>query len=216
MLPDKQSRLLSSICLSLFLACLFCWGPAFAAAAPAATTDANTTLSAADMLVNFAKNIPNLMRMVTAVAYVMGLWFVIAGVIKLKHAGEMRTQMSHEHSLKGPMIYLSVGAALMYLPNAVQVGMSTFWTQPNPYGYLQEQDQWSEFFNTCYLVVQLFGVIAFIRGLVILSHVGGQGGQHNSFGKGLTHIIGGILCINIYQFVQVIMITLGIQSVLGN
>jgi intracellular multiplication protein IcmC len=118
--------------------------------------------------------------------------------------------------MKAPIIFLVVGAMLMYLPSAVQVGMSTFWTEPNPYGYLQEQDQWSQFYNTCYLVVQFFGVIAFIRGLVILTHLGGHGGQQGSFGRGMTHIIGGILCINIYQFVHVIMITLGIQQVLGN
>jgi hypothetical protein len=56
--------------------------------------------------------------------------------------------------------------------------------------------------------VQLVGVIAFIRGLVKLSHMGG--GHQGGIGSALTHIIGGIFCINMYDFVQLIMSTLGI------
>jgi hypothetical protein len=151
------------------------------------------------------------MRLITAFAYVIGLYFMIHGIILLKHAGEMRTQMSHEHHLTKPIAFLAVGGLLTYLPSTVQVGLSTFWTDPNPYGYLQMQDQWFQFLNVCFLIIQFIGVLAFIRGLVLLKDIGGHGGQQSSFAKGLTHIVGGILCINIYQFVQVILITLGIQ-----
>lgn len=169
-----------------------------------------TALSAQQMLVNISQQIPSLMRMVTAIAYVLGIFMIIKGIMLLKHAGEMRTQMSYEHSIVKPIVYLVIGAMLTYLPTAVQTGLSTFWANPNPYGYLQAQGQWFSFINVCFLVVQFVGTIAFIRGLVILSHLGGHGGQPGTFSRGLTHIIGGILCINIYQLVQVIMITLGI------
>lgn len=207
-------------------ALLFCVMTTYAAEAPAARAGEDapqaaqqqtqqqtgiTSVSAETMLKNIAKQLPFLMRMVTAIAYVLGLVFIIKGVMKLKEFGESRTMMSAEHGLKGPLVYLIVGALLLYLPSAVQVGLSTFWSEPNPYGYLQEQDQWAEFINIVYVVVQFIGVIAFIRGLVILSHLGAQGGQPGTLGKGLTHIIGGIFCINIYQFVQVILNTLGIQ-----
>lgn len=207
MLPKMKKQLRDVIEYSLFISLMLHGMPAFA--------DVTTNLSAVDMVKNFTTQLPNLMRLVTAVAYVMGMYFVIAGVIKLKHVGEMRMQMSPEHSLKSPIIFLTVGAMLLYLPTSVQVGMSTFWTDPNPYGYLQEQDQWAEFFNNCFMVVQLFGVIAFIRGLIMLTHLGGHGGHPGTLGKAMTHIIGGILCINIYQFVHVIMITFGVDSIFG-
>lgn len=167
--------------------------------------------NAQQMLVNFAQSVPNLMRLVTAIAYVLGLYFMISALIKLKHFGESRTMMSREHSLAAPLTLLAVGAALIYLPTSIQVGMSTFWTNPNPYGYTIEKGQWMEFFNVIVLILQLIGVIAFIRGMVILAHVGSQGGHQATFGKGLTHIIGGVLLINIFQFVQIIMATLGIS-----
>jgi uncharacterized membrane protein HdeD (DUF308 family) len=170
-----------------------------------------TSLSPQAILANLEKTIPNLMSMVTAIAYVMGMYFIIDGIIKLKHVGEMRTQMSHEHSMSGPIIKIAVGTLLLYLPTSVNVGMSTFWTNPNPYGYQLQDDQWAQFMNVCFLVVQFIGTIAFIRGLILLSHAGGGHGQQGAFGRGVTHVIGGILCINIYGFIQVILMTIGVK-----
>lgn len=169
-------------------------------------------LNAGSMIEHLAKQIPQLMQMVTAIAYVLGMYMMVQGIIKMKHLGEARTMMTQEHSIKGPLVYFASGALLLYLPTSVQVGMSTFWTDPNPYGYLQQQDQWQSFINNCFLVVQFVGTIAFIRGILILSHTGDRGGQPGQVSKGMTHIIGGIFCINIYQFVQVIMVTFGIQT----
>ena len=167
--------------------------------------------SASDMLSRIAQQIPNVMRLVTAFAYVVGMILIFRGIIELKHAGESRTMMSQDRSLRGPVILIGVGVMLLYLPTSVQVGMSTFWSNPNPYGYVQETDQWGSFLNDAFLIVQLFGTIAFIRGLLILSHLH-ERSQPGTLAKGMTHIIGGILCINIYQFVQVVLFTLGIQT----
>jgi intracellular multiplication protein IcmC len=178
---------------------------------PVYADDTVTVISASDIIQNIVGQLPSVMRLITSIAFVMGMYFVFYGLLKLKQFGEARTQMSSEHHLKGPLIFLVVGALLLYLPSSVQVGLSTFWSTPSPYGYLQETDQWSEFFANCFLIIQIFGTIAFIRGLIVLSHLGGHGGQPGTFGKGITHIIGGLFCINIYQFVQLVMITIGIQ-----
>ncbi|MHB1220808.1 MAG: hypothetical protein ACYC0J_02310 [Gammaproteobacteria bacterium] len=177
------------------------------------------SLNAQSIINNIITQIPILMRLITAVAYVMGMYFIFTGVMKLKQYGEQRTMMSGEHHLKGPLIYLTIGAMLLYLPTSVQIGLSTFWTDPSPYSYqdIAEQSQWLQFIGNCFLIIQLFGTIAFIRGLMLLSHLGAQqgGGQPGTFAKGLTHIIAGIFCINIYQFVQVMTVTLFGTSFLG-
>lgn len=169
-----------------------------------------TGLSLQSMLVNLSEQIPQLMQMVTAIGYVLGMYMIIVAVIKFKHFGESRTMSSREHSIIQPIIYLTVGALLLYFPTSVQVGMSTFWTEPNPYGYSETIGEWQQFLDVCFLIIQFVGTIAFIKGLVILSHMA-EGSSQGSFGRGLTHIIGGIFCINIYQFVQVIFATFGIQ-----
>lgn len=166
---------------------------------------AGYAVSAQTIIENISAQIPNFMQMVSAIAYVMGMYFVFLGIVKLRAYGESRTMMSQEHSLKGPLIFLTVGAFLIYLPTSVQVGMSTFWAEPTPYGYLREKDQWREFINDAFLIVQFVGIVAFIRGLVIMTHLAGHGGQPGTFARGMTHIIGGIFCVNIYQFTQVVM-----------
>jgi hypothetical protein len=162
------------------------------------------------MITNFSQALPNLMRVVTALAYVMGMFFIIKGVIGLKNFGESRTARDDMHGLKGPLALLFVGAALLYLPTSVQTGISTFWQSASPLAYEPAtKDSWNELIKNIFLIIQLIGTIAFIRGLVILSHMGEQQ-QQGSFGRAMAHIVGGIMCINMYQFIQVISSTLGI------
>lgn len=168
----------------------------------------------ATMLINFSEALPNLMRFVTAFAYVMGFFFVVRGLLELKQFGESRSMMSQEHSLTKPLLNIFVGTMLIYLPTSVQVGMSTFWTSPNPYGYTAgSEDNWADLTNTAFMVVQLVGVIAFIRGLIMLTRIAGHG--QDTFGKAIAHIVAGVLCINLYQFLQAVFNTLGISGFLS-
>jgi intracellular multiplication protein IcmC len=186
---------------SVFLALLL-WSQA-ASAAP----------DIASMLQNVATNVPSVMALVTASAYVMGMFFIYKGILGLKDFGESRTMMSSQHSLKGPLILMAVGAALLYLPTSVQVGMNTFWSDPNPYGYVQAtDDQWSTLYQDCFLIIQLIGTVAFIRGLVLMTHLGGQQGQPGTFGKAMSHLIAGAVLINLYDFINAVYSTLGLSS----
>lgn len=186
--------------------------PTAADASAATTTTTVTTPSAGDMIANLVTQIPSLMRLVTALSYVMGMYFIFYSILKFKQFGEARTMMSQEHSLKGPIVFLFVGAMLLYFPSSVQMGLSTFFTNPSPIGYpAATGDQWSDLLQYCLYIVQFFGTIAFIRGLVILSQLSAHHAQPGTLGRGLTHIVGGIFCLNIYQFVQVILTTLGID-----
>jgi uncharacterized membrane protein HdeD (DUF308 family) len=153
---------------------------------------------------------------VTATAYVMGIWFMYKGVLGLKTFGEQRNMMGQNEHLKGPLIQLGVGAALMYLPSSVQAGLTTFWSDPNPYGYITEAtDDYSVLYQDAFILIQLLGTIAFIRGLLVLSALG-HGGQGASLGKGLTFIVAGVMCINLNDFLNTINNTLGITGIITN
>lgn len=188
---------------------LLCLAPAFAKDSSSSATV--SMISAEGMLQNIANQMPYAMRMITALAYVMGMYFIIYGIMKLKHFGEARAMGGQEHSLTGPILYLVVGSLLLYLPTTVQVGMSTFWGNPSPISYTSNSDQWHQFLNDCFLVVEVFGTIAFIRGLVMLTSLGGHGGQPGTLSRAMTHIIGGLMCINVYQFLQMVLNTLGVS-----
>lgn len=197
-------------CLSLIVACVF-MSPVYAKKDDPAPPSMSIP-SAQIMVANIAAQVPAVMRLVTATAYVIGIYFIFMGLLKLKQYGESRTMMSSDHSLSAPIIFLTVGALLLYLPTSVEVGLTTFWSSPSPYGYVSQSDQWGTFFNTIFVIIQLLGTISFIRGLIILAGMGGGHAQQGTLGRGLTHIIGGIFCINLYQFVQMILSTLGVQT----
>lgn len=183
----------------------------FADSAYALTWSGNGVPDLGTMLINLSQDLPAIMRLVTAVGYVMGFFFVVKGVMELKHMGESRTMMSSEHGMMAPIMYLVAGALLIYLPSTVQVGLSTFWTSPNPYGYVQQgTDNWSQLINAIFTIIQLIGVISLIRGIIMLTRLGGRGGQHGEFAKALTHMIAGILCINMFQFLNSVFATLGL------
>jgi len=176
----------------------------FAQAAPAQIPDI------AQMIQNLSKAIPNLLALVTSIAYVLGMFFTIKGIYELKAYGESRAAGSQQHGLSGPLIYLGVGSALFYLPSSIQVALSTFWQSWSPIVYVNElKDPWQDLINSILLIVQLLGVVAFIRGLVLLTHLSSSG-QPGTFGRAITHIIGGVLCINMYGFVQAILNTLAL------
>lgn len=167
------------------------------------------SITADQMLNNIAQSVPSLMRLTTAIGYVLGMFFVIKGIMGLKEYGETRTHGGQHGGLKGPLALLAVGALLLYLPSSVHVGLSTFWDNPTPYAYVtKDTDAWTSLTNSVFLIAQLIGTIAFIRGLIIMSHMGDSGHQQGSFGRAMAHIVGGIFLINLYQFIQTIMNTL--------
>lgn len=168
------------------------------------------------VIANISNNIGALMQMVTGLAYILGFYYVIVGVMELKHFGEARTMMSSEHGLKKPLIHIFVGAALIYLPTSIKTGIETLWQQPSPLAYVVEKgNAWSELVGNSFMILQFIGVIAFIRGLIKLSHLGGHGGQPGQFGSAMTHIIGGILCINMYDTVKMVLATLGMDTTIA-
>lgn len=187
--------------LSFLMVCIF-FAPSFALAQ---TPDAGTIIN------NIITQVPSLMALVTASAFIMGIFMIIVAIMKFKHIGELRTMMSHEHSVMEPLVIITVGSLLVYIPSTIWTGLNTFFADANPYAYQPTSDTYSQAIQAVIIVLQLFGTIALIRGLVILSHLGGRGGHGDGgLGKGLTHIIGGLFCVNIYEFVQIINNTLGV------
>ena len=58
------------------------------------------------------------------------------------------------------------------------------------------------------IIIQTIGLIAFIRGWVLVARSASQGQPPGGTGKGLVHVFGGILAMNIVGTIQVINNTL--------
>ncbi len=163
------------------------------------------------MLQNLSRSYPNIWKLLTATAYVMGFFFAFKGVYALKAYGESRTMMSSSANIKGPIAYLFAATMLIFSPAAFHMINFTFFGTSNILSYtgggVGSISQTS--IDSVIGVVQIIGLIAFIRGWVYVARSGEQSGGQQGSGKALTHIIGGALAINVVQLKDVIWNTFG-------
>jgi intracellular multiplication protein IcmC len=165
-----------------------------------------------DWLHNLQTHLPPVIQLIVASAYVMGLWFICLAILKLKAYGHQTVFMSTHASITGPLTYLVIGLVLFYCPTIVGTVNYTFW------GYGTESiiaypdsasTSLSGILDPVVAIVRVMGYIAFIRGWVILTRLGHQGGGgQGTIGKGIIHIVGGIMAINVVGTWYIIQNTL--------
>ncbi len=175
-------------------------------------------LDGVDILKNIAQNLEPFERLLTGGAYVIGIAFAFKAIYTLKVYGEARTMMSSNASLKEPIVYLLVSAIFIYFPTALAVLLQTSFGDSNVLEYApinSKNDTINAFFGSgspvarpLTMIIQVIGLVAFIRGWILIARSAGQGQPPGGTGKGLVHVFGGILAINIVATIQVINNTL--------
>ena len=144
---------------------------------------------------------------VVSVSYVIGIGLCFSGVMKLKKYGTRTAFMAVETSMIGPLLQFFIGVALFYLPDFLQsinltlYNTGVFATQTDFFDKnVSVSDQFANYINPILHIVQIIGLVSFIRGWVQLSKVSGAGqSQPGTISKAITHIITGSLAVNIYQ-----------------
>lgn len=178
---------------------------------------ASGTIDIAQMLVNLEGSLNPVSQLVTGSAYLIGIILVFKAFYHLKVYGEARTMMSSQTSIKTPVTYMIVGAVFLWLPTAFYSILAT--------GYgggarILSYDEWVGASNltrqgrvvmgAIFRLVQIIGLIAFIRGWMYISKGADKGAQAQT-GKALTHIVGGILGMNIVWTANVLQATVGVD-----
>mgnify|MGYP006116650051 CR=1 FL=1 len=162
----------------------------------------------ANWLNNLALSVDQLYQMVTGAAYVMGGAFVLKAIYSLKVYGEARTMMSTASSIKEPITYLIIGAVFIYLPTGVSVMLNTTFADNTIMSYEQLPSGMNLTVANGGIallsILQLVGIIAFVRGWVLVGRSQAQGSQPGGLGKGITHIFGGILLMNIVFTINIL------------
>ncbi|KGP62562.1 type IV secretion protein IcmC [Legionella norrlandica] len=174
--------------------------------------------SQANILANIANQLEPVQKLITGAAYLIGCAFLFKAIYSLKVYGEARTMMSSNTSIKEPVVYLMVGALLIYFPSGLSTVMQTTFGYANPLQYAPV-DSNSPALSTLFgsgsivgrpltMIIQVIGLIAFVRGWVLIARSASQGQPPGGTGKGLIHVFGGILAINIVGTVNMINNTL--------
>lgn len=161
------------------------------------------------IITKLQKQFPAIAKLTSAVAYMIGIAFVIRAIFALKIYGEMRTMMSSHSNLKIPIIYLIVGIALVFSPNTIKVMLQTVYGSENILAYNQTVTKAGiQFTAAFFYFVQIVGFISFVRGWIMLAGLAQQSHQ-TTFGKALTHIVGGLLAMNIGTTIEILKSSIG-------
>ena len=182
-------------------------------------SDTSWIASQVDVFANLAASMFSVERLVTGAAYLIGLMFAFKALMTLKAHGESRSQMSSGgNSIKEPLLYFLVAGMLIYLPSGFEVLMNSTFGYSNVLAYAPVNSHNSGldmlfgadsmFGSSLALIIQTIGVIAFVRGWILVARSASQGQQAGGTGKGLMHVFGGILAMNIVGTLQIINNTL--------
>lgn len=165
---------------------------------------------AIQMLINLSNIYPNIWKMVTAFCYVAGFSLALRGVYHLKAYGELRTMMSTQTSLKTPIVFFIVAAVMMFIPTAFSIASSTVFGYGSPLSYTQIDSSLDPAMLKALVgLVNIVGLISFVRGwFILVAHAQQPGGQA-TIGKAATHIIGGLLAMNVVGLGKIIWNTFG-------
>lgn len=138
-----------------------------------------------------------LASIIQTVAILMGIGMVISGFFLLKKFGESRTMMSHHMTIVGPLMMLLAGVLLLSLPTTLCTFLYAIWGTYTPLTYVGSGGGFDDYVPVVLMFVRLIGVTAVIRGVVMMSRVGGQHSQPGAIGRGLMFIFCGILAVHI-------------------
>jgi intracellular multiplication protein IcmC len=165
------------------------------------------------ILTNIANSLLPVQKLITGGAYLMGIAFAVKALIALKAHGENKASQSSS-SLKEPLLYFIVSAIFIYFPTGFEILMNTTFGYSTVLSYSTgtAMGAWlgteSELGTALTVIIQTIGLYAFVRGWVLIVKSSSTGQPPNGTGKGLTHVFGGVLAVNIVGTIEMINNTL--------
>lgn len=165
---------------------------------------------------NLNESLLEIQKLITGTAYLLGLLFIFKALYSLRTHAESKSQ--GQGGMKEPLVYIMVGAMLLWFPTGFEVMMNTMFGYSEVLAYAPVGGG-SPILSTLFgenstvgytiaLTVQVIGGIAFVRGWVLISRSASQGQPSGAMGQGLMHVFGGVLAMNIIGTLQVLQNTL--------
>ncbi len=166
------------------------------------------------MLESLQTNFISLSQLVAALCYVFAGYFMLTALLKLKKYGE-GISMTAQKEFSGTLVSIVIGVAFLFIPSTLTTLLTTFYGTDTITAYTQlDQDgvTWELAMQTIVMIVQFVGVVAVVRGLFHLHKATHGQSQQNGFAKGVVHLIGGVLAVNIVATKDILYSTLGLAT----
>ena len=152
----------------------------------------NTTF--ATILANLSQSLGPVQSLLSGLAYLLGILFMMTAISKLKKIGDARTGSHSQEKMYAPIAYFIISALLIYLPTSVTALSNTTFGTSNVLQYTPFNN--TTVYGSMGIIIQTAGLIWFIRGCVLIVH-GSQPGPGAKEGrKGLLFLLAGVFAVN--------------------
>jgi uncharacterized membrane protein HdeD (DUF308 family) len=159
-----------------------------------------TTIDLVSILGNISQSLYPIQHLISGGAYLLGILFFITSIMKFMKIGNHRAQGSSQEKMYSPIIYMVIGAILLYLPSALNLAANTAFGVGNVLTYTNYNP--TNIYSSMGLLIRTAGVLWFVRGCVLVAQASEPGTQHGP--KGLVFIIAGILSMNFDNTVSIL------------
>ena len=173
------------------------------------------TTSFSSLFTNLNDSLDEVWQMLIAICYLTGFALTLGAIYKLKKFGERTAFMHNSKGLIAPSAAFFIGINLMFAPAYLKVWNATLFGYSDVQSTLAwEQENagidWADALAPMIGTIQVIGLIAFLRGWLLVTKSTAEQPQPGAVSKGFIHIVGGVLAINITGTLDIISNTFGI------
>jgi intracellular multiplication protein IcmC len=180
-------------------------------------TDSSSTASFDQIFSNLYTSLNKVYPVLISLCYVIGAFLVVKALFMLKKHGYKTAFMSSESSITGPIVLIMVGVILMYAPGFLKIMLYTLygssevqqtsaWQSENA----TSSSNWYSALVPMIGLIQVIGLVAFIRGWILVVKGTEGNSQPGNTSKGFIYVLGGVAAINITGTIDLVNATLGI------
>jgi hypothetical protein len=144
-------------------------------------------------LVTIIKNLNPMQSLIAGFAYLLGILFFITAIKKFKKIGDKRGHAPSQEKMFSPVMYMLMGAFLVYLPSVLEVMANTAFGVGNIMSYAPHNP--ANIYNAMVILIRTAGLLWFVRGCVLITHASEPGAKKEG-PKGLLFLFAGILAMN--------------------
>jgi hypothetical protein len=159
-----------------------------------------TTTDLITIIGNVSQSLYPIQKFISGLAYLIGFLFFITAFEKLKKIGDKRAQSSSQEKMFTPMMYMLMGAMLLYLPSVLHTLANTAFGVGNVISYTNYNP--TNIYSAMGLLIRTAGILWFVRGCVLVAHASEPGTQEGP--KGLAFICAGVLAMNFDNTISVL------------
>ena len=175
-----------------------------------------TSTTFQSLFTNLNASLNQVWQFLIAVSYLTGFSLTLASIYKLKKFGERTAFMHNSKGLLAPSAAFIIGIMLMYAPTFLQNLNMTVFGYPNPQSTLSWESEnsgidWADALAPMIGTIQVIGLIAFIRGMLLITKSTSEQPQPGAVSKGFIHIVGGVMAVNITGTMDVLANTFGLS-----